>query len=694
MAKFQDGEEIVLVPLSFLLTFSIMAKMDMDLYHSRLTPDNLNELIIKYKIPRDLHPWLSSEEFVMSELLDDAIDRADGDLHWKSGFFFIDRQAISDAMVWRHLDAAIDDPRPATGSFNIADVRHLSDHVVNLRDMPEVMGIHDFLCLPEWTGAEVQEEPHFDVRPTLQRLPFYCTPPAAADVVIPEPAPMDLAVGTPSSKIVAKAEASQKRKASTSGAASSHVAKRTRSSLAQSSGSTTRSSLFGTRVGAPLLLMLKALIVKGKGIMVDDSVAPSGGASGPRPSSGPAPSFRDVSGDAIHSDFFPFSVGPYCAIYPEDGVARNCEFTREEWDAPYRPTFEFLAKEVFKDPAICKTIVDQFPTPGEMLLALYCGLNQSHDEYVLSTYSRLKGYEEKAASLIGLELQVSTLNKQVSGLNDKLDTSNASFAKSKAKGKERKKNIKSFSKSLDNLHSEVACLFAAFNQATILEAERDEEILRLKDTPPEFSSFFQGQFQGLVRTFLASDEFSRVQGELLSLVASAGFKRGLSMHRTKNEFVDISEHATEPLSVILQFEPKKLARSANVLIPRDTRVSPPIVKESTATPVSKSLELSVNVVPTSFAVASKQNEEQVNCVVDGSDLEMADGDAPSKSGSVFVQGVSRTLDDVMELVEVGSGRVPSGPDDVVVALSAHEKGDSLDSSSVVVEEAAVNPSKV
>ncbi|GJY91914.1 hypothetical protein Tco_0507696, partial [Tanacetum coccineum] len=23
-----------------------------------------------------------------------------------------------------------------------------------------VMGIHDFLCLPEWTGAEVQEEPH------------------------------------------------------------------------------------------------------------------------------------------------------------------------------------------------------------------------------------------------------------------------------------------------------------------------------------------------------------------------------------------------------------------------------------------------------------------------------------------------------------------------------------------------------
>ncbi|GKG16869.1 hypothetical protein Tco_0361826, partial [Tanacetum coccineum] len=46
--------------------------------------------------------------------------------HWKSGFFFIDRRPIPDTMVWRHPDAAIDDPRPATGSFNMADVRHLS----------------------------------------------------------------------------------------------------------------------------------------------------------------------------------------------------------------------------------------------------------------------------------------------------------------------------------------------------------------------------------------------------------------------------------------------------------------------------------------------------------------------------------------------------------------------------------------
>ncbi|GJZ75338.1 hypothetical protein Tco_0639803 [Tanacetum coccineum] len=190
----------------------------------------------------------------------------------------------------------------------------------------------------------------------------------------------------------------------------------------------------------------------------------------------------------VSNSFRVFLFYYFSNTYHEDGVTGNYEFTREEWYASYRPTFVVLTKEVFKDPAVCNTIVDQFPTPGEIvrveslfddqlttkmsvlhcmmmshggkLLARYLGLNRSYHEYVLSTDSRLKGYKEK----------------------------------SKAKGKERKKKIKSLTKSLDNLHSEVARLFAALNQATILEAERDEEIMRLKATLSEFSSFFRGQF--------------------------------------------------------------------------------------------------------------------------------------------------------------------------------------------------------
>ncbi|GJV82408.1 hypothetical protein Tco_1522306 [Tanacetum coccineum] len=251
--------------------------------------------------------------------------------HWKSGFFLIDRRAIPDTMVWRHLNAAIDDPRPIVGSFNMADVRRLSAH---------------------WSDAEVQEELHLNVRPTLQRLLFYCTPPAMANVVIPDPTLEDLAVSTPSSKIVAKAKASQKQKASTFGATLSYVAKRTRSALDQSSGSTTRPSLFvgddnesdddDACVEILLVTPLRFAVVIPSlgnqggsfGVMVDDAAAPSTGVSQPRPSSRPAPSFRYVSNDAIHTKFFPFSIGPYYATYLEDGVVGNCEFTREEWDAP------------------------------------------------------------------------------------------------------------------------------------------------------------------------------------------------------------------------------------------------------------------------------------------------------------------------------------------------------------------------
>ncbi|GKE81085.1 hypothetical protein Tco_1551085, partial [Tanacetum coccineum] len=210
--------------------------------------------------------------------------------------------------------------------------------------------------------------------------------------------------------------------------------------------------------------------------------------------------------------------------------------------------------------------------------------------------------KKKVTSLTGLELQVSTLKKQVSRLNDKLSSSDASFAKSKDKVKERKKKIKSLTKSLDNLHAEVARLSADVNRASILKAEKDEEILRLKATPP------------------------KVQGELLSLAASAGFERGLSMHRTKDEFAAV-------LKKMANFMPGAYDRLAEAS-PFSSDQRPhfkgcscfsPTANESTVTPTSGSLELSANVVSVSSVVASEQNKEWVNAMVDGSDAEMTDG---------------------------------------------------------------------
>ncbi|GJZ54193.1 hypothetical protein Tco_0609078, partial [Tanacetum coccineum] len=217
----------------------------------------MDNLIIKYKIRRELYPRLPSEEFVMSELLDDAIgiyhrmfDFSGIRIpfssfflalikHYRVHFSQLGPLGLNKVITFkRHPDVAIDYSRPVAGSFSMADVCWLSAYVIKLRDMPEgvlvlyglshvcypvlwgadenVIGIHDFLCLLEWTGAEVQEEPHLDVKLTIQRLPFYCTLPVAVDAVISNPTLEDL----------------------------SHVAKHTRSALAQSSSSTTRPSLF------------------------------------------------------------------------------------------------------------------------------------------------------------------------------------------------------------------------------------------------------------------------------------------------------------------------------------------------------------------------------------------------------------------------------------------------------------------
>nr|GEY45037.1 putative reverse transcriptase domain, ribonuclease H-like domain, aspartic peptidase domain protein [Tanacetum cinerariifolium] len=524
--------------------------------------------------------------------------------------FLIDRRAIPDSMVWRHLNTTIDDPRPAGGSFSMADAPQLSAHVIKLRDMPEGVLVLSRLNRV-WKSQFVIR--YFQV-PMEMLWVFIIFFVFQSGLVLSRccysgPTPEDLAVGTPSSKVLAKAEPLQKRKASTSGATSSHVAKHTRSALAQFSGSTTRPSLFvgdsddesdgdddacveiplvtplcfdvvvpssGNLGGSSAALAAEGSNTRGKGIMVDDVAAPSvgnlGGSSAALAAEGS--NTRGMSPEMLFMRTF--SLFMLVLIMPP------------------------ILKEVFKDPTVCKTVVGQFLIPGEMvrveslfddqltakmsvlhcmmmshggeLLAHYCGLNQSHHKYVLLADSRLKGYKEK----------------------------------SKAKGKERKKKIKSLTKSLDNLHTEVARLSAALNQATILEAEKDEEILRLRATPPEFSSFFRGQFQGLVQKFLASDEFIRVQGELFSLAVRAGFERGMSMHQTKDEFAAVL---------------KKMANFVS--------------------------DLSTNVDLTPSVVSFEHNEEV---------------------------GIFVALKDVVGLAEVGSGCASSGPNDVVVALFGERGG--------------------
>ncbi|GJY71387.1 retrovirus-related pol polyprotein from transposon TNT 1-94 [Tanacetum coccineum] len=262
-------------------------------------------------------------ELVMSELLDVAIGAS---------------------------ELAIDDPKPPAGSYSQDDVRRLSTYVVKLRDIPKrVLVLSDL----SRTRAEVKEEPHHDIRLTLQKLSFNCTHHDAADFVISDPTLEDLAAGTPSTKVIAKDEASKKRKASLSGATPIHVAKGTRSAMSQSSRSTTRANLFANNIDVesdddedacveiPLVTPISSAVViptgwnqggdsRGKAIMTDATDISSEGSGHSLSFAGLSLSFRDLSGDAIHMDFFPFSPGPYYATYPEDGVVGSYEFSHKE----------------------------------------------------------------------------------------------------------------------------------------------------------------------------------------------------------------------------------------------------------------------------------------------------------------------------------------------------------------------------
>ncbi|GJY71386.1 hypothetical protein Tco_0475089 [Tanacetum coccineum] len=100
----------------------------------------------------------------------------------------------------------------------------------------------------------------------------------------------------------------------------------------------------------------------------------------------------------------------------------------------------------------------------------------------------------------------------------------------------------------------------------------------------------------------------------------------------------------------------------------DTRVSPPVAKESTVTPVSSSLELPLNDVPFSYAAALGQNEEWGVSHIVGEDV-----------GSPLAQGPKR---------------VSFGPNDVVVAFSVEEKGNGSPSPPSAAEEDVASPSRV
>ncbi|GJW48257.1 hypothetical protein Tco_0079903 [Tanacetum coccineum] len=148
-------------------------------------------------------------------------------------FFLLDRQAIPNAMPWRHGDTDLYDDLLA--NYNEDDVSRLSEVLVPLRPPPRhllymcglttacqnpellynikdqdknVINMDTFLKLPSWTGTVVSQG---DLIPKDQWPKPRVTPPLPAGIKIPDLTPFQKNLEKPNSKIAAARERKEKQ---------------------------------------------------------------------------------------------------------------------------------------------------------------------------------------------------------------------------------------------------------------------------------------------------------------------------------------------------------------------------------------------------------------------------------------------------------------------------------------------------
>ncbi|GJZ31870.1 hypothetical protein Tco_0576917 [Tanacetum coccineum] len=149
--------------------------------------------------------------------------------------------------------------------------------------------------------------------------------------------------------------------------------------------------------------------------------------------------------------------------------------------------------------------------------------------------------------------------------------------------------------------------------------EKDYKILCLRNknaaSRHKFDSFFQSGFQSMAWKFLGSDEFRRVQVELLTLAVNVGFElvEATPLVATVGyPYPDkVANHSDRPLSTLTSLELDRMACLVPAPTPRVVVVSLPYSKELTVTPASPNRELVSNdITSSSKAAESEQHPKE------------------------------------------------------------------------------------
>ncbi|GJV37602.1 hypothetical protein Tco_1410079 [Tanacetum coccineum] len=72
-------------------------------------------------------------------------------------------------------------------------------------------------------------------------------------------------------------------------------------------------------------------------------------------------------GDVLERDLIPFVPRPYYIPYPYDegSSSDSPPYTKDNWEEIHGVNLGLQKKELYKDPKVCKTMLDRFPTPAE-----------------------------------------------------------------------------------------------------------------------------------------------------------------------------------------------------------------------------------------------------------------------------------------------------------------------------------------
>ncbi|GJW03689.1 hypothetical protein Tco_1562545 [Tanacetum coccineum] len=475
---------------------------------------------------------------------------------WKEKFFLIDRRAIPFHMPWRHPDSCITDKVPT--SFNQDHVDRLKAHIVKLRDIPEgvlvrsglsrvwrnpmcdpvlrrsdntVMSIHDFLCMPSLEKATVREEPHELGTSILGRVADRTTPPAPAGTTIPHASLEEIAVTRPDPNVVAKADHVAKQKTSTGPEISNNITKRTRLSK-RISGAGSSGLAAGDEVeqiddgtlnddgqcdGSEFAMEdVGNLNDVGQDTEVEARAELSGGPldtdAEEISSDGNVDSYFDArvsntAGDVLERDLLSFVTGPYYIPYPYDENNR-CEsppYTKDDWDEIHGVNLSLRRKELYKDPKVCRTAIDRFPTPAEIhrlheLSSVELSDCMSELPCQLITHGR--AFHARYDQSLREESTVHA-SEEVSGLKAELGA-----LKSKCEATEHK--LRSWDKKHRKYRSERDTL--AKEKAKIkeeLKSQLEHRERQAEEIQGSITSFFQSYFTQLVQRFLKISEFNR-----------------------------------------------------------------------------------------------------------------------------------------------------------------------------------------